>query len=134
MAVSEKNNTAQLVIVAVMSWVIPGGGYFYLKEYKRAVIILATVIITFCIGIYIGSIGVIDYIRSWPWYIAQIMNSPLITIIGSHTAGGTYMVYGRPNEIGQLYTGISGLLNLLAGVNAVYHAHLKQTGQEDQLC
>ena len=47
--------------------------------------------------------------------------------LGRITAAGDYPVYGRPNEIGQIYTSITGLLNLLCIVNAVYWAHLRRT-------
>jgi hypothetical protein len=38
-----------------------------------------------------------------------------------------YPVHGWPNEIGQIYTMTSGLLNLLCIVNAIYLAHLRGT-------
>ncbi len=44
--------------------------------------------------------------------------------LGYITAGCGYQVYGKPNEIGQLYTSIAGLLNLLCIVNAIYLAYL----------
>jgi len=55
------------------------------------------------------------------------MNSPMVLALAHLTAGGGYPVYGRPNEIGQIYTSTAGLLNLLCIVNAVYLAHLRRT-------
>ena len=120
---SKENHAFVLLIVGLLSWLIPGAGYLWLKEKKRAIIIFVTVTATFCIGLYIGSIGVIDPVGSWPWYTAQMMNSPMVAILGHVSAGGGFPVYGRPREIGQVYTGIAGLLNLLCLVNAVYLAH-----------
>ncbi len=114
-----------LLIVGLFGWFIPGGGYFLLKEKQRALIIFTTISLMFCMGLYIGSIGVIDPVGSWPWYIAQIMNSPIVAVFGHLSAGGGYPVYGRPNEIGQIYTSIAGLLNLLCVINAVHLAHLR---------
>jgi hypothetical protein len=91
--------------------------------------------------LYVGSIGVIDPIGAKPWYAAQVMNSPVVLLMGSHVAHAqrqaesnqartiAYHVYGRPNEIGQIYTSIAGLLNLLCIVNAIYVAHLRATEQ-----
>ncbi len=124
--VSKENKTLFLLIVGLASWIVPGGGYYLLNEKKRAIIIFAAISLTFLLGLYIGSLGVVDPIASKPWYVAQIMNSPLVALLGHHTAGGGYPVYARPNEIGQLYTGIAGLLNLLCIVNAVYLAHLRK--------
>ena len=116
-----------LLITGLVSWLIPGGGYFLLKEKKRSIIIFSTIVLTFCIGLYIGSIGVIDSVGAWPWFLAQVLVSPAVIVLGYLTAGGGYDVYARPQEIGQIYTSIAGLLNLLCIVNAVYTAHLRKT-------
>ena len=120
----KENHLLLSLIVALLAWLIPGAGHFALKEKRRAIIIFATIVPTFCTGLYIGSIGVIDPVGAKPWYVAQIMNSPMVTALGHLTASGGFPVYGRPNEIGQIYTSIAGLLNLLCIVNAVYLAHL----------
>ncbi|MHC4790441.1 MAG: DUF6677 family protein [Planctomycetota bacterium] len=130
MAQSSKNNYALfLLIVGLAGWLVPGGGHFLLREKKRAIIIFVTIVLTFCIGLYIGSIGVIDLVGTTAFYIkgAQMLNPPIVFALAHHTAAGGYPVYGRPNEIGQLYTGIAGLLNLLCIVNAVHLAHISKT-------
>ncbi len=124
---SKENHVLFLLIVGLMGWLIPGGGHFLLKEQKRAIIIFTTIVLTFCAGIYVGSIGVIDPVGAKPWYAAQILNSPMVAVLGHLAAGGTFPVYGKPNEIGQIYTSIAGLLNLLCVINAVYLAHLRRT-------
>jgi len=122
---SKENPTLFLLIVALLGWLMPGAGYFVLKEKKRAIIIFITIVLTFCTGLYVGSIGVIDPVGAKLAYAGQIMNSPVVAIMGHVTAGGAFPVYARPNEIGQIYTSIAGLLNLLCIVNAVYLAHLR---------
>ncbi len=126
---SKENHALFLLIVGLLAWLLPGAGHFLLKEKKRSIIIFATIVLTFCVGLYVGSIGVIDPVGAWPWYMAQIMSSPMVVVLGHHTADGGYPVYGRPNEIGQIYTSIAGLLNLLCIVNAVYLAHLCRAEQ-----
>lgn len=124
-----ENHPTSLLVVAVASWVVPGGGYFLLGEKKRAVILFATIMLTLCVGLYVGSIGVIDFVGPAALYVkaTQAMNPPVVLILGYYTAGGAYPVHGWPNEIGQIYTMTSGLLNLLCVVNAVYLAHLRGT-------
>ena len=124
---SKENHILFLLIVGLLGWLVPGAGYFLLKEKKRAIIIFVTIALTFCTGLYVGSIGVIDPVGAKAWYAAQIMNSPMVAVLGHLTAGGGFPVYGRPNEIGQIYTSITGLLNLLCIINAVYLAHLRKT-------
>ena len=126
---SKENHALALLIAALLGWLVPGGGHFFLNEKKRSIIIFVTIVLTFCAGLYIGSIGVIDTVGATPWYVytAQIMSSPLVALLGHATAGGGFPVYGRPNEIGQIYTSTAGLLNLLCIVNAVYLAHLRRS-------
>ncbi len=123
-SLSKENHVLFLLIVGLLGWFLPGAGHLLLKEEKRAIIIFATITLTFCLGLYVGSVGVIDPVGAKAWYVAQIMNSPLVAVLGHLTAGGGFPVYGRPNEIGQIYTGVTGLLNLLCIINAVYLAHL----------
>ena len=125
---SKEGHIMYLLIVGLMGWLVPGAGHLVLKEKKHAIIIFATIALTFATGLYIGSIGVINPVGAKPWYVAQIMNSPVVAVLGQLTRTGDYPVYGRPNEIGQIYTSITGLLNLLCIVNAVYWAHLRRTG------
>jgi hypothetical protein len=124
---SNEKQTLLLFVVGLLAWLVPGAGHFVLKEGKRSIIIFITVVLTFCIGIYIGSIGVINLYGTTPWYVvgAQVMNSPIVLVLGRLSAGGGYTVHGWPNEIGQIYTSTAGLLNLLCIVNAVYLAHLR---------
>ncbi len=124
--VGSQNQVLFMLIVGLLAWLVPGAGHFVLKEKKRAIIIFATIVLTFCAGLYVGSIGVIDLVGITPWYVvlAQVMNSPMVAVLGRLTAHGAYPVYSQPNEIGQIYTSTAGLLNLLCIVNAVYLAHL----------
>lgn len=125
---SKEKHALSLLIVALAGWVVPGGGHFLLREKKRAIIIFVTVALTFTAGLYIGSIGVIDLVGKTAFYVkgAQMFNPPIVFVLARRTAGGAYPVYGRPNEIGQVYTSIAGLLNLLCIINAVHLAHLSR--------
>ena len=125
---SKENHALFLLIVGLLGWLLPGAGYFLLNEKKRSIIIFATIVLTFCTGLYIGSIGVIDFVGTAALYVkaAQIMNPPIVFVLAHYTAGGGFPVYGWPNEIGQIYTMTSGLLNFFCIVNAVYLAHLRR--------
>lgn len=125
---SKENHILFLLSVGLLGWFVPGGGHLLLKEGRRAFIIFVTIVLTFCVGLYIGSIGVVNPVGAKPWYVAQIMNSPAVAVLGRISSMGDYPVFGRPNEIGQIYTSIAGLLNLLCIVNAVYLAHLRKDG------
>ncbi len=142
MARSWKDNHAMfLIAIGVLAWLVPGAGHFAIGERKRGVIIFVAIFLTFLIGLYVGSVGVVDPVTAKPWYIAQVMNSPTVFLLGDHVADAhrlaeiehepdlAYPVYGRAGEIGQIYTSIAGLLNLLCIVNAIYVAHLRAIGK-----
>ena len=114
-----------LILVALAGWLVPGAGYMLLGEKKRAIIIFFAITLTFTIGIYIASIGIIDYVNAKAWFVAQALNSPLVIILGSISAASDYPVYGRTYDIGQIYTSIAGLLNFLCIVNSVRLAYTK---------
>ncbi len=132
MAQSWKDNHAlYLATIGLLAWLVPGAGHYALNERKRAAVICVAIVLTFLVGLYVGSIGVIDPVGAKPWYAAQIMNSPIVFFLGRLSTTEHFSVYGRPNEIGQIYTSIAGLLNLLCIVNAIYVAHqraIERTG------
>ena len=128
----QDSNPAFLGLVGLCAWIVPGGGYYLLGDKRRALLVCVTLVLTFGLGLYIGSVGVIDPVHAKPWYLAQIMNSPAVMLIGHYVARTeAYPVFGRPNEIGQIYTSIAGLLNLLCLINAVYLAHTRQTTPQE---
>jgi len=125
---SREGHIVFLLVVGLVGWLVPGGGHAMIGEKRHALVIFATIGALFVVGLYLGSIGVINPVTAKPWYLAQILNSPAVAALGHLTAKGDYPVYGKPAEIGQIYTSIGGLLNLLCIVNAVYLAHIRATG------
>lgn len=112
-----------LVIVGLAAWAIPGAGHFLIKERKRAVLICVCLTALFATGLYVGSIGVVNHVSSRIWFMAQIFYSPVVGIISKITISNRFESFGRPCDIGQIYTGIAGLLNLLSILSAVYMAY-----------
>ncbi|MHC4290641.1 MAG: DUF6677 family protein [Planctomycetota bacterium] len=124
-----------LLIVGLAAWMIPGAGHFLLRERKRGIILFIVITGLFTIGLYVGSIGVVDWVTGRIWFYAQILCSPAVGMIASITKHGGYPTYGRPCDVGQIYTGIAGLLNLLCVLSAVYMAYCGRgeiVGQEEQ--
>ena len=119
---------AYLFLVGIAGWWIPGAGHLIIGESKRAAIIFFSIAFAFVLGIWLGSIAVID--AGTPWYWAQMLNSPAVAYL-AHLSGSVYHLesYGKPREMGEIYTAIAGMLNLLCIVNAVYMAHCKNTAR-----
>lgn len=114
-----------LCLVGLAGWIVPGGGHLMVGKKDKAAIIFAGVVLAFAIGIYIGSVGVINPVVEFLWFIPQMMVSPAVKLLGMMTVKDGIESFGKPNEIGQIYTSMAGMLNLLCVVNAVYLANLK---------
>jgi hypothetical protein len=112
--VSEKFDKISLAAVAaIIGWIIPGGGYAVIRDYKRAAIIFVVITLMFLTGLYVGSVAVIDTINAKAWFYAQILVSPAVELIARNVARSGASVYGKPAEIGQLYTALAGILNIV---------------------
>lgn len=112
-----------LLVVGLAAWIVPGAGHFLIREKKRAGIIFLVIVVLFTTGLYAGSIGVVNQVTGRIWFLAQILTSPAVGLLAQLTQNGQYPSYGRPCDIGQIYTCISGLLNLLCIISAVYMAY-----------
>jgi hypothetical protein len=110
---------AYLVLVGVAGWWIPGAGHWIIGRPKRAALIFFSIVSAFVLGLWLGSIAVIEP----PWFWAQILNSPAVAYLSHASKVFGLESYGKPREIGEIYTGVAGMLNLLCIVNAVYLAH-----------
>jgi len=115
------------VFIGAISWVVPGLGQIVLGHRARGIVILVGICGLFMLGLWIGSIGVIDPVQAVLWYGGQMLASPVVAFIADYTrpVNGIwpYSSNGRPYEIGQIYTAIAGALNLLCIVNAMYIAY-----------
>jgi hypothetical protein len=116
------NRVLLVFSTALTGWVIPGGGYLVIRQYKRGLIVLCTIAVTFTIGLYVGSLGIVDPFKSKICFVGQILVSPFIAAIPRIASTSQMPVYGRPFEVAQIYTGVAGLLNLLCIINATYLA------------
>lgn len=134
MARPDKTDFAFLPLAAgLCAWLFPGAGHWLIGERKRAAVIAVFVTGLFVAGLYIGSIAVIDPTHDAISYYTQIPASPAVFYLnnlskqmGEGTPGGRMLVFGRPNEIGQIYTSVAGMLNLLCILSAILMADAQQ--------
>ena len=130
-------NPVFAMLIGALSWGLPGLGHIVIKQYTRGIIIMLCVCGLFIAGLYIGSIGVIDPVGASLWYGGQTLTSPAVMLLADYTKPKNgiwpYQSYGRPFEIGQIYTSIAGALNLLCIINAMYVAYTgkQQSGGDE---
>lgn len=67
-----KTKTTNWLVAAVLAWLVPGAGHFYLGRPVRGAIIFIVIAATFWSGVAIGGVLTVDYYNSRWWFIAQM--------------------------------------------------------------
>ncbi|MCG3177730.1 MAG: hypothetical protein BIFFINMI_00049 [Phycisphaerae bacterium] len=114
-------------LTGILAWLIPGAGHWYLGMRVRGAIIFFTIALTFWVGLAIGGFrSTIDPTRETHWFLGQICaGGHALFVLGinrtplwdpNSTVG---MSWGKSHDIGVVYAGVAGLLNLLAVFDAI---------------
>ena len=127
-------NTSEFLLAGLLAWLIPGAGHFYLGLRKRAILLFVCIELTFLMGLYIATIRIVDPSQSLLWFVAQVfagLNTIIARLWAGHLAGvsGGYLIRDWSYQMGVLYTGVAGLLNLLAVFDIVIRAGRANIGQ-----
>ncbi len=119
-------------LAAVLAWLVPGAGHFYLGLRKRALLLFIAIELTFFIGLYIGTLRIVDPAQSMFWFVAQVLaglNTIVAHLWSTSSEATTPLVRNWSYHLAVLYTGIAGLLNLLAVFDTVIRAGRANVGQ-----
>ena len=123
---------ANAPLVALWGWLVPGAGYWAVRERARGMIVFVTVLLLFAAGVLIGGLRIVDApagfslddILQKPWFIGQVLAGP-VSVAAAIAAGHVDVLHtstSRSQEIGTLYTAVAGMLNLLALIDAADRA------------
>ncbi len=85
-------------LAAILAWVVPGAGHFYLGHKRRAVLIFAGVLGLFASGLFIGGIGSVDRRENFFWYLGEVLAGPVT--LGVNAVHQTYFKAYDPDEVG----------------------------------
>lgn len=110
-------------LAALLAWLMPGLGHWWIGERGRGIILFVVVTVTFWSGVAVGGVRtVISPNENGPWIAAQLCMGPQ-SLIALKSAQGLRAeeAAGKANykspwpsgDIGVVYAGIAGLLNLL---------------------
>jgi hypothetical protein len=108
-------------VAAILAWLVPGLGHFYLGQRPKAVILFFAIITAFVIGIIIADFEAVSIPEHKYAFFAQmgIGGPTLLTLV---VTGGVVSETGRAvdplHSIGLLYTMIAGLLNFVVACDA----------------
>lgn len=142
MSHDDRHETFQPV-AGLLACLFPGLGHWYLDSFRRGGLICLGVMGLFLAGMLIGGIDVVDRRQDKWWFVLQAGVGPSAFAVDwwhdrhrappgytgdAATPGGApsgplvVTSLGHVNEIGSLYTGMAGLLNLIAVIDAFWHA------------
>lgn len=106
-------------LAVVLAWLFPGAGHLYLGRRQRGLVLGGVVIATFFIGMVLADFrNIHPYGRHWVWGIAHAFCGLLSSgaALATHslkiTADNPYY------QVGCLYSGAAGLLNILLMIDA----------------
>ena len=128
MASVDANNIVRAAVAGFLAWLVPGTGHLYLGERRRGVIFLVVIAATFWGGVAIGGVSTTVRPREkTAWFLAQISTGGhALAALGWKKALGDHQTtYSwRADEVGVVYAGVAGLLNLLVILDALARAEI----------
>lgn len=100
-------------LALLAAWLVPGAGHWLTGHRKRAIVIAVAVWLTFLLGIVLGGIHMVGPRVSRAWFIAQIFAGSPALIAWVLNGPAVNVLVCRGLDLGLVYTGVAGLLNLL---------------------
>ena len=115
---------------AILAWVLPGLGHFWIGERVRGVVLFIVVTVTFWAGVAVAGIrSTVTPKENGAWIAAQLCAGPqsflalyLSDRIKMKSDEETYKASWPASTIGVVYAGVAGLLNLLISIDVLARA------------
>ncbi len=119
-----KLSPTKSIIAGILSWLVPGAGHFFSGERTRGIIIFIGVTLAFWVGIMIGGArSTVNWQTNFWWALAQMFaGGYMMVTLMLGKAAAAMPSYGKTLDLATIYTGIAGLLNLLAILDAMVRA------------
>jgi hypothetical protein len=115
---------AKAVVAAIAGWLVPGLGHIIVGHRVRGIILLVVIGVTFWGGVAIGGVkSTIQPHDRTAWFMAQACTGvhAMAVLSAARTVPdkppwefSEYVAYAPAEDIAVVYTGIAGLLNVLA--------------------
>lgn len=121
-------------LAALLAWVMPGLGHWYLGERSRAVVFFVATTVTFWAGVAVGGVrSTVTPRENGPWIAAQLCMGPQAAValmLSEHNrkrSGDQFKAPWPASNISVVYAGITGLLNLLIIIDALARAEVTES-------
>ena len=131
------------LLPAICAWLVPGLGHVVIGEKVRGVLVFCGIIFMWICGLLIGGLDSVDRKEDPLWFVAQACSGPIAFAIDGLNTGllksgrvgelietppvrrgdsatkvSSYKGIAHVNEYGILFTGLAGLMNLVALIDA----------------
>jgi len=124
-------------VAAILAWLLPGLGHWWIGERRRAVILFVATTVTFWAGVAVGGVrSTVTPRENGLWIAAQLcMGTQALAAL----SWGKSLRPRRPgdrdphrapwpsSDIGVVYAGVAGLLNLLIILDVLARVDVRQT-------
>jgi hypothetical protein len=138
LSASKNGSRDQLFISsALLAWVFPGLGYFHRGEFIRGLCVMVSVLTLILVGVLVGGVHVCDAQRSPGYGLVQKLSLPglALNVVAKRVQQDPLQAVdntgGRPEEIGLIFTGVAGLLNLMAIAGSLTALPVKHQENQD---
>lgn len=113
-------------LAGILAILLPGLGYFALKQPRRAVLTAVPILGLILMGLLIGGLDVVNRADAYWWFLVQCGIGPLAFLLNhlreSLAAAGTLTpALAKVNEVGTLCIVMAGMLNLIAIIDCFFH-------------
>ena len=117
-------------VAAILAWVLPGLGHWYLGQRIRAMRVFAGMAVLVLGGLFIGGVDSVDSKDDYLWFYAQVGVGPVVMAIDAVNQGvvkdmpedeqRAWRSLGHVNSVGTLFIGLAGLMNIVVILEAFY--------------
>lgn len=131
----QDNKVSSLPVVAILAWLLPGLGHWWIGERRRALIFFVVTTVTFWGGIAVGGVrSAVTPKENGLWIAAQFCMGPqaMAALRCSHQLAQRpdaerFKAPWPASNIGVVYAGVAGLLNLLIILDALARVEARQS-------
>lgn len=133
MSHAEQPAVLRIPTAAILAWLVPGGGHFFLGYRGHGLVALVVITATFWSGVAIGSVqGTVAPKSRKLWFMAQLgtggnaLGAVVLHRVADRGSFDSAVMSPKPHwqsaDVGVHYTGVAGLLNLLLIIDAIVRA------------
>jgi len=121
-------------VAGLLACLLPGLGYAYFVDVRRAIYVFAGVVGLYGGGLLVGGISVVDRVDNKWWFYLQCGAGPVnlvvdtvnqqkkrLTQAGPSPETSYTQALGRVSDVGALSAGLGGMMNLIAVIDCFFH-------------